>query len=140
MRRARVHLAAANAATATLPGIEAAKGVNKYHARLTLGIGPTGAPRTYQSKAEATWAVGLNRRQAAGEIRAWVPQVSLETGIDEKGHAVRYVADALIVLELREDGSFLGRLADRKGMDTPLSRAKRAALRSLYGLNVEVVP
>lgn len=111
----------------------------KYNARKTVGVGPTGAPRTYDSKAEAVWAAGLNARKAAGEIASWVPQVSLESGVDEQGRAVRYVADALVILELRPDGTFVGRFADKKGMDTPTSRAKRAALRSLYGLDVEVV-
>lgn len=111
----------------------------KYGNAKTVAPGPTGAPRRYDSKAEARWAGGLNLRRAAGEIAAWVPQVSLEAGIDEQGRAVRYVADALVVLELRDDGTFVGRFADRKGMDTPAGRAKRAALRSLYGIDVEVV-
>jgi hypothetical protein len=140
MRRARAVRLAASAG-ATLPGLEAgpAKAGNKFNAKRTKGVGPTGVPRHYASKAEAVWTAGLNHRRHCGDIVAWVPQVSLESGVDETGRSVRYLADALIILEVFEDGSFRGRLADRKGIDTPASRAKRAALRSLYGLDVEVI-
>lgn len=125
-------------APATCPPNEPPR-ANKYRAERTVGTGPTGAPRCYDSKAEASFAEQLNQRVAAGELVSWVPQVSLPTGVDERQNDVRYRADALLVLELFPDGSFRGRLADRKGVDTPTSRAKRAALRATTGLDVEVV-
>ena len=114
-------------------------GAAKYGNVKTVAPGPTGAPRTYDSKAEAALGQLLNWRKAAGEIAAWVPQVSLECGIDDNGKAVRAVVDALVVLEIRENGTFVGRFQDKKGFDTEKGRAKRAALRSLYGLDVEIV-
>lgn len=112
--------------------------LNKYGARKTVGEGPAGAPRTYDSAAEARFAAGLNLRRAAGEIAGWVPQVSLEVGTGESGRSIRYRADALEILELRADGTFVARLLDRKGRDTPNSRTKRAALRALCGLDVRL--
>ena len=108
---------------------------NKYRAQRTVGPGG----RTYDSKAEARMAQRLEEERQAGGIVAWVPQVSLPCGRDENGRNVRYRADALVALEVRPDGSFVGRLLDRKGIDTPTSRTKRAALRSLYGLDVQVI-
>jgi hypothetical protein len=108
----------------------------KYRAIRTEGIGPSGEPRTYDSKSEAAYCATLNLRKRAGEIVSWVPQVSLEVGTDEGGKRVRYRADAMLVLELRPDGSFVGQFVDRKGLDTPASRAKRAALRALHGISV----
>lgn len=107
-------------------------------AKKTQGLGPTGAPRLYDSRAEAIWASTLNARMAHGQIRTWIPQVSLECGIGDSGLPTRLVADALIILELRPDGSFVGRFADRKGVDTEKARAKRCALRSIYGIDVEL--
>lgn len=128
-------------ADGTLPGLEleASAAKNKYRARKTVGLGPTGTPRVYDSRAEALFGAELNRRKSLGMIVSWVPQPSLECGTDEAGRAVRYRADALIVQHVNDDGTFVGRFIDKKGADTPTSRAKRAALRNLYGIDVEVV-
>jgi hypothetical protein len=120
---------------AGLGPVTPAPGANKYRAQRTVGVGG----RTYDSKAEARMAAELERQKVAGEIAAWVPQVSLPIGPGEAGKSIRYQADALVVLAVLEDGSFVGRLVDRKGLDTPNSRTKRAALRALYGLDVQVL-
>ncbi len=108
---------------------------SKYRSVRTEGVGG----RTYDSKAEARLAQRLELERQAGAIVAAIPQVSLPCGRDEKGRDVRYRADFMTVLEVRPDGSFVGKLLDKKGVDTPASRAKRAALRQLWGLSVEVV-
>lgn len=107
----------------------------KYRAVRTAGVGPGGAARVYDSKREAKVAAELCRRAAAGEIASWVPQVSLPVGRLD-GRDVRLRVDALVVEEIRPDGSFVGRLLDPKGVDTPAGRAKRGALKALYGLEV----
>lgn len=112
---------------------------NKYRAVRTEGIGPNGERRVYDSKAEARFARELNSERSAGLIVSWVPQVSFPLGPDEKGRDVRYRADALVILEVRPDGTFLGRFADKKGRDTPNSRTKRAACRALYSIDVKVI-
>jgi hypothetical protein len=117
------------------PVITKAKGPNKFRAVRTVGPGG----RVFDSRAEARMAQRLEEERQAGGIVSWVPQVSLPCGVDEKGRDVRYRADALVVLEVYPDGSFRGRLVDRKGMDTPASRAKRAALRQLYSLDTQVI-
>lgn len=111
---------------------------SKYGAVRTEGPSPSGQ-RVYASKAEARMARELEAERSIGGLHSWVPQVSLPMGTDEKGRTVRYMADALVVLEVRDDGSFVGMLLDKKGVDTPTSRAKRAALRALYGLSVELL-
>lgn len=106
---------------------------SKYKAVRTEGVGPSGEPRTYDSKAEAAFAARLNRMKAAAEIRDWFPQVSIPYGVAENGRTLRYVADAMV---LHHDGRIV--FMDRKGMDTPASKAKRAALR-MRGIDVEIV-
>jgi hypothetical protein len=111
---------------------------NKYRAVRTEGPSPLG-PRTYDSKAEAGMARTLEDERHSGGCVSWVPQVSVPCGVDAKGRDARYRADALVILEVRPDGSFVGRLLDRKGVDTPASKAKRAAVKALYGLEVEIL-
>lgn len=110
----------------------------KYNAVRTMGPSPLG-PRKFDSKAEARMASSLEERRKSGESRSWAPQVSIPIGVDEEGRDVRYRADAMEIIEVRDDGTFVGRLVDKKGMDTPASKAKRAALRAIYGLDVEVL-
>ncbi len=112
---------------------------NKYRAIRTEGLGPNGERRTYDSRKEARAARELNAEQSAGLIVSWVPQVSLPMGKDEKGRDVRYRADALAILQVNPDGTFVGRFVDVKGRDTSTSRAKRAALRALYQIDVKVI-
>lgn len=110
----------------------------KYSAVRTVGPSPGGA-RLFDSKKEARLARELEAERSIGGILDWIPQPSFEIGRDEKGRAVRYRADALVILSVNsEDGSFVGKLVDAKGIDTPNSRTKRAVLRSRH-LNVEIV-
>jgi hypothetical protein len=112
---------------------------NKFNAIRTEGAGPNGERRTYDSRKEARAARELNAEMSAGLIASWVPQVSLPMGKDEAGRDVRYRADALAVLQVNPDGTFVGRFVDVKGRDTSTSRAKRAALRALYQIDVKVI-
>ena len=95
--------------------------------------------RTYDSRLEARRMNALALQKAAGDIVAAIPQVSLPCGEAENGRAVRYRADALVIRELLDDGWFIGRFEDPKGHDTERSRAKRAAIRMFYGIDVQLV-
>ena len=88
--------------------------------------------RTYASKREAGWAAHWDQLKAAGQIRGWMPQVSLPVpGI--KGR--RMVLD-FVVLEL--DGRV--RWIDAKGMKpTPAWQLKREAVEQGYRIEIEVV-
>lgn len=112
---------------------------NKYRAVRTEGDGPNGTRRTYDSAREARHAARLNARKAAGEIVSWIPQISVPIGVSTEGRDVRYRADALEIIEVFDDGTFRGRFSDPKGIDTPASRAKRAALKAQHGVEVELV-
>ena len=111
---------------------------SKYHNRRTRGPGPLGGERLYASKREAGRAAVLAMWRRDGDIADWFPQVSFEFGLDERGMPARYVADFMEILEYREDGTFVARLTDTKGMDTPASKAKRQALRA-RGMKVGIV-
>ena len=81
------------------------------------------------SKAEAGFYAELDHLLAAGVLRWWMPQVSFTVGTDERGRRVVYVCDALV---LTKAGTTI--ILDRKGMDTPTSRAKRACVRVRYSM------
>lgn len=112
---------------------------SKYGAIRTEGIGPNGERRVFDSRKEARAAREMNAEMSAGLIVSWVPQVSIPCGIAENGRRIRYRADALAILQVNPDGTFVGRLVDVKGRDTPASRAKRGALRQLHQLDVQVI-
>lgn len=112
---------------------------NKYGAVRTEGLGPNGERRIYDSRKEERTARELNAEMSAGLIVSWVPQVSMPCGVAENGRDVRYRADALAILQVNADGTFVGRFVDVKGRDTPASRAKRAALRQLHQIDVKVI-
>lgn len=118
------------------PGLQ--RPTSKYHNRRTPGPGPLGGERLYASKREAGRAAVLAMWKRDGDLADWFPQVSFEFGLDERGMPARYVADFMEVLEYREDGTFVARLTDTKGMDTPASKAKRQALRA-RGMRVGIV-
>lgn len=129
----RKHAGLGDVEPARVPG----KPRNKFNAVRTPGANG----RVYASKAEAKHAAKLEAMKQSGEIVAWAPQISIPIGPGEKGRDIRYVADALLIIAVNPDGTFVGRLQDAKGngVDTPNSRTKRAALRGLYQLDVEVV-
>ncbi|MEW6234731.1 MAG: DUF1064 domain-containing protein [Candidatus Omnitrophota bacterium] len=98
---------------------------NKYRAVRTEYGG-----RRYDSKKEAAFAAKLDLLLRAGEIKFWIPQVSMPVGAN---NSTRYVADFLVGYP---DGGF--RLIDVKGKDTPMSRQKRKTIRENYGIEVEL--
>lgn len=112
---------------------------SKYGAIRTEGIGPNGERRVFDSRKEARAAREMNAEMSAGLIVSWVPQPSIPYGRREDGREARYRADALAVLQVNPDGTFVGRFVDVKGKDTEASRAKRDAIRQMYGLDVKVI-
>jgi hypothetical protein len=118
---------------------------NKYGAIRTVAPASWGGERLADSKAGAQLARTLDTLKAVGTIVDWFEEVSLPLGVDERGKVIRYRADAMVILGYvdAQDGSpepaLVVRFIDRKrgNMDTPTSKAKRAALRA-RGLNVEV--
>jgi len=113
---------------------------NKYHAKASPKgmpgyISSLNGPLPTASKAEALFYAQLDQLWLAGHVLWWVPQVSFTVGSDDTGRKrVIYRCDALVHTESGETMAL-----DRKGMDTPTSRAKRAAVRSRYGIRVEAV-
>lgn len=111
---------------------------SKYNAVRTQGPSPLG-PRTYDSKAEMLMGLTLENERKSGGCVSWIPQPSMPCGVDENGRDVRYRADALVILSVNDDNTFVGKFIDRKGIETPTSRAKRAAVKAIYGLSVEIL-
>ena len=117
---------------------------NKYGAVRTVAPASWGGTRLADSKAGARLARTLDTRKQVGSILDWAEEVSIPVGVDEDGKVIRYRADALVLLGYVDapDGgepALVVRLIDAKkrGMDTPTSKAKRAALRA-RGWNVEI--
>lgn len=94
-------------------------------------------PRRCASKREARHAEGLMRQTEAGEIVSFMPQVSIPVG--KMGNRdVRAVIDALVILEVRPDGTFVGRFEDPTGKATAKKVAKFRAVEELYGVKVRL--
>lgn len=117
---------------------------NKFGAVRTVAPASWGGTRLADSKAGAQLARTLDTRKQVGSILDWAEEVSIPVGVDEDGKVIRYRADALVLLGYVDapDGgepALVVRLVDAKkrGMDTPTSKAKRAALRA-RGWNVEI--
>lgn len=109
----------------------------QFVAHPTMGPSPAGQ-RRYESKLGACLARRLTDEQVAGGIVSWIPEVSIPMGQADDGSSVRHRVDALAILEVRADGSFVGRFIEAKGRDLPAGRAKRAAVRRLYGTPIHV--
>lgn len=109
----------------------------QFIAHPTLGPSPAG-DRRYESKLGATLARRLTDEQSTGAIVSWIPEVSIPMGHADDGTSVRHRVDALAILEVRADGNFVGRFVEAKGRDLPAGRAKRAAVRRLYGTPIHV--
>jgi len=113
---------------------------HKFHAKPSPKgvpgyISPLNGPLPTASKAEATFYAQLDQMRAAGAIAWWLPQVSFTVGTDDSGlKRVIYRCDALVCAKSGETVAL-----DRKGMDTPTSNAKRAAVRDRYGIRVVAV-
>lgn len=113
-------------------------GRHKYAAEPTEGPDGAGGTRRYRSKLEARLARRLEAERLAGGLVSFVPEVSIPVGA-MGGKAVRHVVDQLAILEVRSDGTFVGRFVESKGFDAAVGKRKRAAVTRLYGLPVEVV-
>lgn len=137
----RAGVALRNPGTAGEPGPQ--RPTNKFGAVRTVAPASWGGTRLADSKAGAALARSLEARKITGTILDWFEEVSLPIGQDEHGKVIRYRADAMELLGYVDapDGgvALVVRFIDQKrgGMDTPASKAKRAALRA-RGLNVEV--
>jgi hypothetical protein len=101
---------------------------NKYNARKTEANG-----RIYDSKKEASFAGELELRRRAGEIAAYIPQVSLPLAPNSDR---RYRADFLV---LKPGWENFIEFIDVKGKDTPQSKLKRDLLAENYGIEVIII-
>lgn len=87
--------------------------------------------RTFDSKAQAQYAAELDLRQRAGEIRAWIPEVSLPLPTS----SYRMRIDFMLIMA---DGSY--RWQDVKGAPPTRDwKLKQDLVRNAYGIDVEVV-
>ena len=98
----------------------------------------------FASKREAAVYSDLRMRERAGEISGLTTQPPFEIMINgqpvrslpdkrgRRGRPIKYVADFAF-----SEGAAL-RVVDVKGMDTPVSRLKRALVWHIYGVEVEV--
>ena len=117
---------------------------NKFGAIRTVAPASWGGTRIADSKAGAELARTLETLKTVGAIVDWAEEVSIPIGVGEDGKVIRYRPDAMILLGYVDapdspEPALVVRLVDRKrgDMDTPTSKAKRAALRN-RGWNVEV--
>lgn len=85
--------------------------------------------RTYDSKAEARYAMGLDMRQRAGEVLYWLWQVPFHL----PGKTV-YRCDFAV---FESDGS--AHYVDVKGIETQLFKLKKRQVEELYPVTIEVV-
>lgn len=113
--------------------------MNKYSAERAKSGGIT-----FASKAEARRYLQLKAMQQAGEISDLTLQPVFQLGCGDRpillrskgypnGRVARYVAD----FSYRHNGIEI--VEDVKGMDTPLSRLKRAIVEAQHGVVVRVV-
>jgi hypothetical protein len=95
--------------------------------------------RSFSSQHEAEVAVGLWRRQQAGQIRALAFQVPYDLIVEGEARSMvvaRYVAD-FTYLERGADGVWRLVVADAKGFATPLYKLKKKLMKACLGLTVE---
>ncbi len=114
------------------------RGRHKYAAVAEDGPDGAGGQRKYRSKLEAKLARRLEAERQCGGLVSFVPEVSVPVGT-MGGKTVRHVIDQLAILEVRSDGTFVGRFVESKGFDAPAGKRKRLAFTKLYGAPVEVV-
>ena len=86
--------------------------------------------RQYQSKLEAKHAAELDLLKRSGQIRGWLPQVSLPIA----GTKRRMIVDFLVV---RSDGTL--ELHDTKGIVTKDWALKRELIETALGIPVTIV-
>jgi hypothetical protein len=83
----------------------------------------------FPSKLEANFYLNLKLRQKSGEVIFFLRQVPFWCG-----GGVKYIVDFQIFLA---DGTV--EFVDTKGMDTPLSIAKRKIVENLYPIEIKIV-
>jgi hypothetical protein len=116
-----------------LKQFRASKDRRKYRNKPTWHDSPVVGLRRYDSKKEAAYAAGLDRKVAAGLNTAWWPQVPLYCGFDkDDGSPVRMVIDFKILRH--GESSYV----DVKGLKpTKDWEIKRKAVEQRYGITVE---
>lgn len=89
--------------------------------------------RTYPSKVQAKYAAQLDLLVKAGEIRAWIPEVSIPLPAPFDGERMR-----LDVMIIENDGRV--RWQDVKGAaPTPEWKLKQTAVQNGYGITIEII-
>ncbi len=107
---------------------------SKYGSKRAVGADG----RKYDSRREAREAARLEQERQAGTIVATIPQVSIPIGEADDGKDVRLRVDFLVIHAINDDGTFVASFRDAKGFDTPAGKVKRAAMKRLYGVGVEL--
>jgi hypothetical protein len=103
------------------------KGRNKYNAVPT----PDSEGRVHPSRLQAT----VTDRLRAG-AHAVIPEVSIPLS---PRPADRIRIDALVILSVHPDGSFVGRFVEVKGLDIGAGKQKRRRFEDVYGVDIEVI-
>jgi hypothetical protein len=106
---------------------------NKFHARRTYCAE---LARTFASAHEAEVAVTLHRRQQAGEIRHLAFQVRWPIDVGD-AHVCDYVVDFQYEERQPDGHQWWLRLADAKGVATPVWKIKKRLMAALYGIDVQ---
>jgi len=96
---------------------------HKYHAVSTKKDG-----KNFDSKMEGRYYEQLKLRQLAGDVIFFLRQVPFDLP------GMKYVADFQVFLS---DGTV--EFIDVKGMDTPMSKAKRKAVEEIYPVTIKIV-
>ena len=95
---------------------------NKFNAKSCYYNG-----RRYDSKLEASYAIELDWRKKAGEIKEIVPQYKIDIRINNN-HICNYYMDFKLIMP---DGTI--EMHEVKGMETDLWRFKWRSAKALYG-------
>ena len=111
---------------------------HKYGARKTEGPDGLGGAMLHDSAKGARGCAELERQRQAGEIVAFLPEVSVIVGA-MGGKPIRHKVDALVIRSMNGDGSFVAEWVEFKGFDTPAGKRKRKALERIAGAMVRVV-
>lgn len=101
--------------------------VNKYHAQPTADS--TG--RVHPSKLQARITDRLR-----GEYLTVIPEVSIPLS-DRQRDRIRI--DAMAIIKVNDDGSFVGRMIEIKGKDLGEGKQKRRRFEDEYGIPIEVL-
>ena len=98
---------------------------NRYATRTTK---QTYNGRSYHSRAEAEYAIYLDQRLNAGEIKSWTPQKRIELLGENGSHICNYYIDFVVE---HHDG--VTELIEVKGFETNIWNLKWKMLKDKYG-------